>query len=66
MKGMGLKMGHEVNLAKHTVAYVASLRTRSVQYDPSGLWAYTDEQYFCIFAALEHLPVMRLGYRFIL
>jgi hypothetical protein len=53
-------------LVKHTVIYVASLLTRSVQYDPSRQWAYTDEQYFCTDAALIHLPVLCLGQRVIL
>lgn len=54
-------------LTKHTIIYVASLLTRSVQQDPRRLWAYTDEQYFCIDAtALVHLPVLRLGHRVIL
>ena len=51
--------------AKPTIIYVASLLTRSVQYDPSRLWAYTDEQYFCMYAALVHLPVLHLGHRVI-
>ena len=54
-------------LAKYTIIYVALLLTRSVHYDPSRLWAYTDEQqYFSIDAALVHLSVLRLGHRFIL
>jgi len=53
-------------LAKHTIIYVASLLTRSDQYDPSRLWAYTDEQYFSTDVALVHLPVLLLGHRVIL
>ena len=53
-------------LAKHTIIYVASLLTHSVQYDHSRLWAYTDEQYFSTDAALVNLPVLRLGHRVIL
>ena len=53
-------------LAKPTIIYLASLLTRSVQYDPSRLWAYTDEQYVCMNGALVHLPVLRLGHRVIL
>lgn len=53
-------------LAKPTIIYVASLLTRSAQYDPSRLQAYTNEQYFCTDAALVQLPVLRLGHRVIL
>ena len=49
-------------LARHTIIYVASHLTRSIQYDPSRLWAYTDEQYFCIDTAL----VLCLQHRVIL